>query len=72
MKFLEASRSGSVTHQEFVEYWTGWHLDLRHRRDTDHSSWRCWQPCPGRRHAEMLELLVDSDADLLSATCAKP
>ncbi|NRF12157.1 phage portal protein family protein [Agrobacterium pusense] len=71
IKFLEAARSGSVTYQDFLEYWdkqisicvTGETLTT----DIGSSGSRA----ASETHAEMLELLVDSDADLLSGTLRK-
>lgn len=68
IKFLEAARSGSVTYQDFLQYWdkqisicvTGETLTT----DIGNSGSRA----ASETHAEMLELLVDSDADLLSGT----
>lgn len=68
IKFLEAARSGSVTYEDFLKYWdkqisicvTGETLTT----DIGNSGSRA----ASETHAEMLELLVDSDADLLSAT----
>lgn len=68
IKFLEAARSGSVTYQDFLEYWdkqisictTGETLTT----DIGSNGSRA----ASETHAEMLELLVDSDADLLSGT----
>ncbi len=66
--FLEASRSGSVTYENFLSYWdkqiaictTGETLTS----DVGSSGSRAL----GEVHEEMLGLLVDSDADLLSGT----
>ncbi len=71
IKFLEAARSGSVTYQDFLQYWdkqisicvTGETLTT----DIGSSGSRA----ASETHAEMLELLVDSDADLLSGTLRK-
>lgn len=68
VKFLEAARSGSVTYQDFLSYWdkeiaicvTGETLTT----DIGNSGSRA----ASETHAEILEMLVDSDADLLSAT----
>ncbi|HBD91802.1 MAG TPA: hypothetical protein DEF16_03820 [Gemmobacter sp.] len=68
VKFLEASRSGSVTYQHFLEYWDrqisicvcGETLTT----DIGNSGSRA----ASETHADMLGLLVDSDADLLSGT----
>lgn len=66
--FLEASRSGSVTYEQFLDYWdrqisictTGETLTTQ----VGDSGSRAL----GDVHMEMLELLADSDGDLLSDT----
>lgn len=68
VKFLEAARSGAVTYQDFLGYWdkeiaicvTGETLTT----DIGNSGSRA----ASETHAEILEMLVDSDADLLSVT----
>jgi hypothetical protein len=68
VEFLEASRSGSVNYQDFLAYWdrqisittTGETLTTQ----VDKSGSRAL----GDVHHEMLDLLVDSDGDLLSET----
>lgn len=68
VKFLEAARSGSVDYQDFLAYWdkqisittTGETLTT----DIGSNGSRA----ASETHEEMLGLLVDSDADLLSET----
>ena len=68
VKFLEAARSGAVTYKDFLSYWdkeiaicvTGETLTT----DIGENGSRA----ASETHAEILEMLVDSDADLLSAT----
>lgn len=68
VEFLEASRSGSVTYEAFLAYWdkqisicvTGETLTT----DIGPSGSRA----ASETHADILELIVDSDADLLSDT----
>ncbi|SDW33791.1 Protein of unknown function [Paracoccus sanguinis] len=68
VKFLEAARSGAVTYADFLAYWdkeiaicvTGETLTT----DIGSNGSRA----ASETHAEILELLVDSDADLLSST----
>lgn len=69
IEFLEASRSGSVSYEQFLSYWdrqisictTGETL-------TTQVSSSGGNRALGEVHQEMLDLLVDSDADLLSGT----
>lgn len=66
VEFLEASRGGSVSYQEFLAYWdkqisicvTGETLTT----DIGKSGSRA----ASETHADMLDMLVDSDADLLT------
>jgi len=68
VEFLEASRSGTVSYEQFLGYWdrqisittTGETLTTQ----VDKSGSRAL----GDVHHEMLDLLVDSDGDLLSET----
>ncbi|ARJ70091.1 phage portal protein family protein [Paracoccus contaminans] len=68
VKFLEAARSGAVTYSDFLAYWdkeiaicvTGETLTTDIGANGSRAA--------SETHAEILELLVDSDADLLSAT----
>ncbi len=68
VKFLEAARSGSVTYQDFLKYWdkqisicvNGETLTT----DIDGGGSRA----ASQTHADMLQMLVDSDGDLLSDT----
>ncbi|MDO5614440.1 MAG: DUF935 family protein [Paracoccus sp. (in: a-proteobacteria)] len=68
LEFLEASRTGSVTYQEFLDYWdkqisicvTGETLT------TDIGS--AGSRAASETHAEIMSLAVDADADLLSDT----
>ncbi|MCA1492715.1 DUF935 family protein [Ensifer sp. NBAIM29] len=68
VKFLEAARSGSVTYQDWLAYWdkqisicvTGETLT------TDIGA--VGSRAAAETHADMLDLLVDGDADLLSDT----
>ena len=68
VKFLEASRGGSVSYREFLDYWdreiaitvTGETLT------TDIGN--VGSKAAADTHHEILELLVDSDGDLLSIT----
>ncbi len=68
VKFLEASRSGTVTYQEFVEYWDRQISICVTGETLTTQAGDAGSRALGEVHAEMLELLVDSDADLLSAT----
>ncbi|ARE40899.1 Mu-like prophage FluMu protein gp29 [Rhodovulum sp. P5] len=69
VEFLEASRSGSVTYEQFLDYWdrqisictTGETLTTQ---VNDAGGSRAL----GEVHQEMLDLLVDSDGDLLADT----
>ncbi|WP_320200504.1 phage portal protein family protein [Agrobacterium sp. rho-13.3] len=68
IKFLEAARGGSVSYQEFLAYWDK-QISIRVTGETlttDIGS--SGSRAASETHAEMLELLVDSDADLLSGT----
>lgn len=68
VKFLEAARSGAVTYSDFLAYWdkeiaicvTGETLTTDIGANGSRAA--------SETHAEILELLVDSDADLLSST----
>ncbi len=69
VEFLEATRSGSVTYEQWLAYWdrqisicvTGETLTTQ----VDDSG---GNRALGEVHQEMLDLLIDSDADLLSGT----
>lgn len=69
IKFLEATRSGSVTYEQWLAYWdrqisicvTGETLTTQVGESGGNRAL-------GEVHQEMLDLLIDSDADLLSGT----
>lgn len=69
VEFLEASRSGSVTYEQFLAYWdvqisictTGETLTTQVSKEGGSRAL-------GEVHQEMLDLLVDSDGDLLADT----
>ncbi|WP_323790118.1 DUF935 domain-containing protein [Thalassovita sp.] len=69
IEFLEASRSGSVSYEQFLAYWdrqisigtTGETLTTQVGESGGNRAL-------GEVHQEMLDLLVDSDGDLLSET----
>lgn len=69
IEFLEASRSGSVSYEQFLGYWdrqisictTGETLTTQVDKGGGNRAL-------GEVHQEMLDLLVDSDADLLTDT----
>lgn len=68
VSFLEATRGGSVSYQEFIAYW-----DTQISICTTGETLTSQVGASGSRalgevHQEMLELLVDSDGDLLSDT----
>jgi phage gp29-like protein len=68
VKFLEAARSGAVTYQDFLAYWDT-QISLCTTGETLTSTvGQSGSRALGDVHAEMLELLVDSDSDLLSDT----
>lgn len=69
IEFLEASRSGSVSYQEFLEYWDRQiSITTTGETLTTQVSDKGGARALGDVHQEMLDLLVDSDGDLLSET----
>lgn len=67
-KFLEASKSGSITYRDFLEYWDK-QISIRVNGETlstDIGS--SGSRAAAETHADQLGLLVDGDSDLLSAT----
>ncbi len=69
VEFLEASRSGSVTYEQFLAYWDK-QISLRVTGETLTSQVTegGGNRALGEVHQEMLDQLVDSDADLLTDT----
>lgn len=68
VEFLEAARSGSVTYQDFLAYWDR-QISITTTGETLTSQvGDSGSRALGDVHQEMLELLVDSDADLLSGS----
>ncbi|MDZ7822987.1 MAG: DUF935 family protein [Ahrensia sp.] len=66
--FLEASRSGSVTYEEWARYWDAQMsiCVLGETLTTDTQG--VGSQALGNVHAQMLDMLVDADGDLLSTT----
>jgi len=68
VEFLEASRSGSVTYEQFLAYWDR-QISICTTGETLTSQvGESGSRALGDVHHEVLEMLVDSDADLLSDT----
>lgn len=68
VEFLEASRSGSVSYEQFLAYWDR-QISICTTGETLTSQvGDSGSRALGEVHQEMLELLVDSDGDLLSDT----
>lgn len=69
IEFLEASRGGTVHYQEFLEYWDRQiSITTTGETLTTQVSDKGGARALGDVHQEMLDLLVDSDGDLLSET----
>lgn len=69
VEFLEASRSGSVTYEQFLAYWDRQiSICVTGETLTTQVSDAGGSRALGEVHQEMLELLVDSDGDLLADT----
>lgn len=69
VEFLEASRSGTVSYQQFLEYWDRQiSITTTGETLTTQVSDKGGARALGDVHQEMLDLLVDSDGDLLSET----
>lgn len=69
IEFLEASRSGSVSYEQFLNYWDRQiSICVTGETLTTQVSQSGGNRALGEVHQEMLDLLVDSDADLLSET----
>lgn len=67
--FLEASRSGSVTYEQWLAYWDRQiSICVTGETLTTQVSESGGSRALGEVHQEMLDLLVDSDGDLLSGT----
>ncbi|PTV94030.1 uncharacterized protein DUF935 [Rhodobacter aestuarii] len=68
-EFLEASRSGSVTYEQFLNYWDR-QISIATTGETltTQVSESGGNRALGEVHQEMLELLADGDGDLLSGT----
>lgn len=68
VKFLEASRSGSVTYRDFLEFWDK-QISVRVTGETLTTDvGAAGSRAAAETHADMLGLLVDSDSDALSGT----
>lgn len=69
VKFLEAARSGSVTYQDFLKYWDKQiSICVNGETLTTDMGDKGGARAASETHAEMLQMLVDSDGDLLSAS----
>lgn len=68
VEFLEASRSGSVTYQNFLEYWDKQISICVNGETLTTDMGAVGSRAASETHADMLGLLVDGDSDLLSAT----
>lgn len=69
IEFLEASRSGSVSYEQFLNYWDRQiSICVTGETLTTQVGESGGSRALGEVHQEMLELLIDSDADLLSDT----
>ncbi|WP_028710401.1 DUF935 domain-containing protein [Paracoccus pantotrophus] len=69
VKFLEASRSGSVTYEQWLAYWDRQiSICVTGETLTTQAGDSGGNRALGEVHQEMLDLLIDSDADLLSGT----
>ncbi|QOL80418.1 DUF935 domain-containing protein [Pseudooceanicola spongiae] len=69
VEFLEASRSGSVTYEQFLNYWDRQiSICVTGETLTTQVGESGGSRALGEVHQEMLDLLVDSDGDLLSDT----
>lgn len=69
IEFLEASRGGTVHYQDFLEYWDRQiSIGTTGETLTTQVSNKGGNRALGDVHQEMLDLLVDSDGDLLSET----
>lgn len=66
--FLEASRSGSVTYQDFLSYWDKAISICVNGETLTTDIGSSGSRAASETHADMLQMLVDSDADLLSDT----
>lgn len=67
IEFLEASRSGSVTYEQFLNYWDRQiSICVTGETLTTQVSDAGGNRALGEVHQEMLDLLIDSDADLLA------
>lgn len=69
IEFLEASRSGSVTYEQFLSYWDR-QISIRVTGETltTQVTEGGGNRALGEVHQEMLDVLADSDADLLTDT----
>lgn len=69
IKFLEASRSGSVSYEQWLAYWDRQiSICVTGETLTTQVGDQGGNRALGEVHQEMLDLLIDSDADLLSGT----
>lgn len=68
IEFLEASRSGSVSYEQFLDYWDRQISICTTGETLTTQAGDSGSRALGEVHQEMLELLVDSDGDLLSDT----
>jgi hypothetical protein len=68
VKFLEAARSGSVTYQEFLNYWDKQMSICVNGETLTTDIGSNGSKAASQTHENMLENLVDSDGDLLSDT----
>lgn len=66
--FLEAARSGSVTYEEWCRYWDGQMAICVLGETLTTDTQGVGSQALGNVHADMLDMLVDADADLLSTT----
>jgi len=66
VKFLEAARSGSVTYQNFLDYWDKQIAICVNGETLTTDIGSGGSRAASETHADMLAMLVDSDGDLLS------
>ncbi|MBP1862157.1 phage portal protein family protein [Rhizobium herbae] len=68
VKFLEAARSGSVSYQDWLAYWDKQISICVNGETLTTDIGNVGSKAASQTHADMLDLLVDSDADLSSDT----